>query len=460
MSLPSAFTDGMRGLLRAEADGFFNALSNKSAVNGLRCNTLKLEPPQLKELLGIPLSPVPWCAEGFTYETDGETRPSKSPLYHAGLFYLQEPSAMAPAAILDARPGERVLDLCAAPGGKSVQLAGRLRGQGALVSNDLSATRGRALVKNLALCGAVNAVVTFERPDRLAARFVEYFDKILVDAPCSGEGMFRKDGNAAKGWTANKPEACAQTQRALLRHAAGMLKPRGRLVYSTCTFNTRENEDVIEGFLNERADFSIVPLDSARLGLSEGFLEGSARAWPHRANGEGHFICLLEKGGAFEETAPRKSETQTAPAFARTLFERFCDAHLTKTGGALLDGAGLALYGDALYAENRDVSGLLRGLRVARGGRLLGELRKDRFEPSHTLALSLRKEDARYAADFSPDAEGCARYLRGESLDAGTLGNEAADEKAYVLVCVAGFPLGWARLAGGRLKNRYPQEWV
>ena len=297
MDLPEEFVKNIKGLLSDEADMFFSALESDANLGGLSCNLLKLSPSKLEALLDMPLSPVKWCKTGFTYSKDVK-RLSKSPLYKAGLYYLQEASAMAPVAVLAPKPGDRVLDLCAAPGGKSVQIAGQLGGEGILVANDASATRSLALVKNLSLCGAANAVITTEQPRRLAERFYEYFDKILIDAPCSGEGMFRRDSNAIKGWTGNKPSACNAMQTDILICGAKMLKPGGRLLYSTCTFNQTENEGTVNSFLKTHPEFNIAGINHDLLGISKGIgFEGAGRIWPHRQNGEGHFLCLLEKGG-------------------------------------------------------------------------------------------------------------------------------------------------------------------
>ena len=255
-----------------------------------------------------------WCPDGTLYP-DTE-RPAKSILYHAGLFYIQEPSAMCPVEVLKPEPGHRVLDLCAAPGGKSSQIAGHLQGRGLLVANDASPSRSRALVNNLERMGVTNAVITTELPKKLADRFPQFFDRILIDAPCSGEGMFRRDADAVKAYTANKPAACVAMQQEILRFAAKMLKPGGRLVYSTCTFNTQENEDMICGFLEGHSDFAIVPIDHETLGISLGLkdLPQAGRIFPHRAKGEGHFVALLERTDA--NTVLSERDEQHSPVIA------------------------------------------------------------------------------------------------------------------------------------------------
>jgi len=457
-SLPKDFVEKMRQLMGIEAEALFKVLLSGVKISGLRVNSLKVEPQNLIDLLDMPLNPVSWCKTGFTYPSDIAQRPSKVPLYQAGLYYLQEPSAMAPVVVLDPKPGERVLDLCAAPGGKSVQIAGQLQGQGLLVSNDTSATRCRALVKNLTLSGTTNAVVTTEMPQRLTGRFANFFDKILVDAPCSGEGMFRKDPDAAKAWTSNKPADCVAMQANILKNAAEMLKPSGRLMYSTCTFNPEENEGTIANFLKSHPDFEVVPIQVAD--FAEGrpdwidappSLKGAARLWPHKLNGEGHFLCLLERKGIWQNES-----VAAKPGKPSKLFKEFCETHLNYTPDGFNFVTNISKRGDGLlFALPPDLPDL-SGLRVARSGWFLGEIKKDRFQPSHAFALGLGAGSAKYVCNFTHYSdENCQRYLRGESLEMDIDGN-----KIWVLVCVSGFPLGWGRLVNGRLKNKYPQGWV
>ena len=454
--LPQEFTEKMRQLMGSEAEELFEALQSGVKTSGLRVNSLKTDPQQLIDLLDMPLTPVPWCKTGFTYPSDMAQRPSKIPLYQAGLYYLQEPSAMAPVVVLDSKPGEHVLDLCAAPGGKSVQIAGQLQGQGLLVSNDTSATRCRALVKNLTLNGATNAVVTTETPQRLAGRFANFFDKILVDAPCSGEGMFRKDPDAVKAWTSNKPADCVAMQVSILKHAAEMLKPGGRLMYSTCTFNPEENEGTIANFLKSHSDFEVVPVTGFAEGRPDWIdapksLKGAARLWPHRLNGEGHFLCLLERKGNAQDEA-----ISTKPGKPGKIFKEFCEAHLNYIPDGLNFVTNTSKRGDGLlFALPPDLPDLA-GLRIARSGWFLGEIKKDRFQPSHAFALGITSKDAKFVYNFPHYSdENCQRYLRGESLEL-----DIGENKVWVLVCVSGFSLGWGRLVNGRLKNKYPQGWV
>ncbi|MCL2372197.1 MAG: RsmB/NOP family class I SAM-dependent RNA methyltransferase [Defluviitaleaceae bacterium] len=477
MQLPQQFLVEMKEILGAEYQAFlqgFDALP----LRGVRFNLLKLRDSGPEELRGLAgevfgqdiTRPVPWCGEGFIYPSaasEAETlRPAKSVFYRAGLFYIQEPSAMSPAQVLAAQPGERVLDICAAPGGKSAQIAGHMQNAGLLVSNDLSPTRSRALVKNLELAGVRNAIVLTEHPKKLAARFSGFFDRILVDAPCSGEGMFRRDPDAVKAYSAAKPEVCMAMQREILRHAAKMLRPGGRLVYSTCTFNISENEGMIAEFLAENEGFSLVEINHRGLGLSCGrgapeVAAAVARIWPHLSPGEGHFIACLQKddGEHLIEDAPaeapkmskkqRKGETSNIQLLPRE-FTAFCQENLMGFNMA----TPFQLHGKSLYLQPETID--LSGLRVARSGWYAGEIEKDRFTPSQAFAMGLTRAEACFAVEL-PEADAW-RYLKGESLPfAQTL--SATVKKPWVLICHRGYPLGWAKLVQGRLKCQLPTGW-
>jgi len=487
MPLPEPFLAQMRELLGEEFNAFL-ATYNKPSHRGLRFNLLKYDESHPYENLPAPLTTIPWCKEGYQYPP--ETRPAKSILYSAGLFYIQEPSAMSPAAILRPSPGQRVLDICAAPGGKSVQLAGYMQGEGMLVSNDISPSRCRALVKNLELAGVTNAVVLTEKPNRLAERFAGYFDCILVDAPCSGEGMFRRDPDAAKAYTANKPESCAAMQQDILRHAADMLKPGGRMVYSTCTFNPLENEIAVSTFLSAHPDFELLPIDHKGLGISNGrggwvgeiasgsvtasLLNRTARIWPHTASGEGHFIALMAKtdkhepidNSVFHKPTEAENTEQTTgkrrnqpSAINHPLcplpeeFVVFCKENLHPSAFSSPNQI-IHRHNNALFLQPESLD--LGGLRVARSGWLLGECAKGRFTPSQAMAMGITKAQARYAIDL-PKSE-ALRYLKGETLTPDSF--VPPPGKLWVLICHCGLPLGWARLVQGRLKNQLPTSWV
>lgn len=311
-NLPRNFTEKMKKLLGTEFDNFMSSY-DAPRVYGLRINRLKLNVQQWKELSSISgdVRPVPWAEDGLYYK-EGE-RPGKHPHYHAGLYYIQEPSAMAPVELLDVQPGHRVLDLCAAPGGKSTQIAGKLQGSGVLVTNDNAKERTKALAKNIELAGVRNAVVLNEEPAALASVFTEWFDRILVDAPCSGEGMFRKDETMIAEWEKHSVERCSVMQRDILNHAAAMLSPGGLIVYSTCTFSPEENEQQIAAFLAEHEDFIVEAVPhhfgwtAGRADLASGNVQldperqqsinGTVRLWPHRIEGEGHYAAVLRRIG-------------------------------------------------------------------------------------------------------------------------------------------------------------------
>ncbi|MBS6954837.1 MAG: RsmB/NOP family class I SAM-dependent RNA methyltransferase [Enterocloster asparagiformis] len=294
--LPEAFAGNMRALLGDEEYTSYIESFEEDWKPGLRANGLKISPEELKAMLPWRLEPVPWAASGFYYEAD-QARPAKHPAYYAGLYYLQEPSAMTPGEMLPVEPGDRVLDLCAAPGGKSTQLGARLQGRGLLVSNDISNSRARALLKNLELAGVPNICVTSESPNKLSQAFPEFFDKILVDAPCSGEGMFRRDSDMVKDWSSRGPAYYGPLQREILAAAVAMLRPGGYILYSTCTFSREEDEETVAFALERFPDLQLVPLDAGRVpGACGGIgLDKCMRLFPHRIKGEGHFLALMRK---------------------------------------------------------------------------------------------------------------------------------------------------------------------
>ena len=449
MRLPESFVSRMQDLLKEEWRELFQAWQGEP-YQGLRVNTLKISARELIKRVPFNLESIPWVEEGYYYPW-GE-RPAKHLYYQAGLYYLQEPSAMAPVACMDIKPGEKVLDLCAAPGGKSTQIAAKLKGQGLLVTNDNNVERVKALVWNMEHWGATNAVVTNETPERLAGVFPSYFDKILVDAPCSGEGMFRKDPRAIKSWETYSGENCAALQKEILETAAGMLKPGGRLMYSTCTFSPQENEGVIAEFIRKHPEFKTVPLPLAP-GWEQGRPEWinnalvsvreTRRLWPHKVKGEGHFLALLEKEGTEKEAAPpgHWGEGQKLePLYA------FMEENLSYA----LEGP-FWLQGQYVYKIPRALPPM-HGLKVARPGWFVGVLKNKRFEPSQALAMGLNKKDVRRALSFSLEDGVAERYLKGETL-------LVDGEKGWTLVCLEEFPLGWGKQTGEYLKNYYPPGW-
>ena len=503
VQLPEAFLARMKGLLGAEMKVFEASYENERA-QGLRFNTRKgsLEEDQMRYREKFGLKPVLWCREGFYYEA--ESRPGRSALHEAGAYYIQEPSAMAVVSVLDPKPGERVLDLCAAPGGKSTHLADRMQGKGLLVSNEIHPARAKILAQNIERMGIAHAVVTNESPENLAPRFPEFFDRIVVDAPCSGEGMFRKDEEARNQWSPAHVKMCAERQQRILDQAGSMLRPGGRLVYSTCTFAPEEDEQGIADFLSRHPEFSIVahPEDEIPEGISCARPEWSQiecpelvhtfRIWPHKAEGEGHYLALLEKAGVsgkqgdldeFDQSAERAGDwidAQTQNDFAVENGKKSQKKDKKKEKGRKRDAfsagidreqlalwqefeketlvepifcenpASRILFGEQLYQLPEGMPDL-SGLRVLRPGLHLGTIKKNRLEPAHALALALRPDQVRRSVDYPADSQEIRTYLGG-----GTLSCDPS-EKGWVLICVDGFSLGWAKATGGSLKNHYPK---
>ena len=429
-NLPPSFLARMRAQLRTEeAFNAFLASYDRPARRGVRVNNLKITREEFLKISPFSLRPVPWEENGFYVDENIKTG---GHAYHfAGLYYSQEPSAMSVAPLLNAKPGERVLDLCAAPGGKSTQLAGAMRGEGILVCNEINGERARILSQNIERLGVTNAVVLNASPEALAARFQGYFDKILVDAPCSGEGMFKKNRKEAlENWSVANVAACAARQKNILSSAAQMLAAGGRLVYSTCTFAPAEDEEQIEAFLRDYPSFTLL---------------AQKKLYPHETDCEGHFYAVLQKSDLSSQKAGKERvQTGNLSAKERALFTDFCR-------GALRDfpWKDRVLYraGETLYALPQGVFTLDK-LPVLRAGIRLGNFDKGRFTPAHALAVCLKAENV--LRNVSLSEEECAGYLRGET--------EGAEiENGWCLVCVDKYPLGWGKATNGVIKNHYPK---
>lgn len=487
-------------MLDGEYQAFLDSYEQRRK-RGLRVNTMKISPQEFRERFPYPLEPVPWVPEGFAVR-DGDPV-AAHPFYAAGLFYLQEPSAMTPAGFLPVEKGDRVLDLCAAPGGKSTQLAAKLAGTGLLVSNDNSKTRARALLRNLELFGTRNAVVTCAEPADLEIRFRGFFDKILVDAPCSGEGMFRKSQDAVQTWSQGKVRNCAATQQTILKSAVAMLRPGGLLMYSTCTFSPEEDEGTISWLLEQYPEMKIqkLPMPQGFAGGNPSWGNGSEelekciRIWPHKVTGEGHFLALLRKevpefgysagfsapeenkglaaAESIEESkagqnkkgkgkrsgreagrraasaanqasgTPSQEERELIHSFFRDGGAEDCPREITERGGR------------ACLEKLNPLT--LSGIEVFRNGLYAGDWKKGRFEPSQPLALALSKEE--YPARFSLAADDprLESFLKG--MEIRTEAGDHAPESGWVLICAENYPLGWAKAVKGRLKNKYPASW-
>ena len=449
---PELFEARMKALLGEEYDAFLASYDRPRNV-GLRLNPLKTE--QVPDLSHFGLTPVPWAAHGYYY--DSATRPGLSAYHEAGLYYLQEPSAMAPAGLLDVRPGMKVLDLCAAPGGKTTQLAAALQGQGLLVCNEINPKRAKILSRNVERLGIANALVLNEHPQKLESRFAGFFDRILVDAPCSGEGMFRKEEAAVTDWSPETVEMCANRQVEILHSASLMLKPRGRLVYSTCTFAPQENEGAVSRFLAQHPEFSVVQADAPWFAPGHpewvenpaADMEKTFRLWPHLLHGEGHYAAVLEKSpdapvGRADPCPPkgsRKNGGQGSGRPTEALLKDFC-----KENGLALPEGRLLSFGQSLFLVPEEMPEL-DGLKVLRPGLELGEVLKNRFEPAHAWALWLK--EAKSVANFPADSPEIAAFLRGEAIP--------GPQTGWTLVTADGLSLGWVKGSGGILKNHFPK---
>ena len=444
MSLFVDFTKYMENLL-PDSQRFFNAL-DKPYTKGIRINTIKEEFDYSLSFIGKNVENVRWYLHGF-YLSDKKI--TKNPLYNAGCFYIQEPSAMLPASVLPIEKDDIVLDLCAAPGGKSTLIGEKLGGSGLLISNDISHSRCAPLAKNIERHGIANICVLNENSGKLKNTFCEYFDKILVDAPCSGEGMFRKDPKAIGSWIDKGPDYYTPIQAELLEDAASMLKPGGLIAYSTCTFNTMENEERITAFLAKHTDFEPYEIDHESFGISKGLmgLDFCARIWPHIQNGEGHFLAILRKKG---EKLPQKNitknENKANPDKIKAVKEFMEENVNYKLSGNIVFHEDTAMLASPYLPD-------MTGLRLFRSGIKLGNVKDKRFEPDQALAMALYKDDAKNVLDFDVADINIAKYLNGESLD-------ISAPKGWHLICVNKNPLGWAKSDGKRLKNKLAKGWI
>lgn len=436
--LPEEFLQNMKDLLKDEYDNYLDSFNKKRAY-GLRINTTKISVRDFLKINPFKLTPIKWSDDGFYY--DENDNPSKHPYYYAGLYYLQEPSAMLPAQVLPIEENDYVLDVCAAPGGKSSKLACKLNNTGALFCNDISVSRAQVLLKTIENFGIKNSYVMANDTDALKKNFDNFFDKILVDAPCSGEGMFRKSPELINSWMEKGNDYYPNIQKKILDDSIAMLKQGGKLVYSTCTFSIKEDEEVIEYILDKYPEVKVLPIKKY-----DGFMDGltpktknCVRLYPHKIEGEGHFVCLLCKG---EEKTNNNNNTNNPiniPSI-EYLDMSFTNGHFVTRE-------------NKLYFEP-NINHNLKGLRILRSGLLLGEYKHDKFEPSIALALSIKQSDYKNIINFNLDDERVIKFLKCETLDV-----KDKHKEGYTLVCVDNFPLGFIVINKGIGKNKYPANY-
>ena len=424
--LPEKFIERIKTQLPEEEWSAFFSVYEKTPYKGIRVNTLKCAKEDFKEISPFALEEIEWEQNGFYVQ---EEKVGAHPYHFAGLFYSQEPSAMSVAPMLEVAEGERALDLCSAPGGKGTQLASRMQGEGIIVLNEPVFSRAKILSQNVERMGIKNAVVTSELPQTLSKHFVEYFDKILVDAPCSGEGMFRKNADEALSeWSEENVALCADRQKQILQEAVKMLKNGGRLAYSTCTFAPEEDENQLAWLVETYPELTVIKEE---------------KIYPHLKRGEGHYAFVVEKtsgdGADRTQTAKRNLTRQGETAyrdFEKSFFKEKFAYNLHEANGILYDlPRGMFEF---------------KGINVLRAGVRLGELINGRFEPSHSLAMSVKAGECKNVLSLKLSDDRVEKFLRGESI-------EGELPKGWCLVCVDGYPIGLGKSVNGVIKNHVPK---
>lgn len=438
MRLPEEYLQNMKELLKDDYNQYLSSFEN-NRFYGLRVNTNKISIKDFLKINPFKLKPIPWTSDGFYYEE--EDKPTKHPYYYAGLYYIQEPSAMLPAEVLPIEENDIVLDACGAPGGKSSKLANKLNGTGLLIANDISISRAQVLLKTLESQGIKNSYVMAQDINDIPS--TNCFDKILIDAPCSGEGMFRKDPDLIKSWLEKGNEYYSNIQKQIIAKALSLLKDGGQLVYSTCTFSKKEDEDIVEYALSICPDLKVLPIK-----MHEGFVSGltentknCVRLYPHKINGEGHFVALLQKG-AYKQNNHIENTIINKPNI-----EFFNHINMKFNNGSFINRD------NKIYFEpNYNFSS--KGLRILRSGLYLGEIKHDKFEPSQALALALNSSEYDNILNLDIDDDRVIKYLKCETLDV-----KDKYKDGLVLVCVDSFPLGFGKIDKGILKNKYPANY-
>ncbi len=436
INLPEEYLHNMKELLKDEFDDYLKSFEETRNYS-LKVNTSKISVEEFLKISPFHLSPVPWTDDGFYFDEQLD-KPSKHPYYYAGLYYLQEPSAMLPAQVLEINNNDLVMDACAAPGGKSLKLANKLNGTGVLFSNDISVSRAQILLNTLQSGGITNAYIMANDICELKG-MDETFDAILLDAPCSGEGMFRKEPALIKSWLENGNEYYADLQKKIIEAGLKLLKPGGKMVYSTCTFSPQEDEEVIEYALSICPELKVLPIKMYE-GFAQGITENTrncVRLYPHRINGEGHFVAYLQKGEENKGT-PNNSYRKELPSF--DFFKR-----------VKMDINSKLTQRKEKYYLEKDLPFDTSKLRILRSGLYLGEEKHGKFEPSQALALALKENEFTSVINLSNDDPRVIKFLKCETLDVKEFKNDG-----YTLVCVDHYPLGFGIVKNGTLKNKYP----
>lgn len=453
-AFPPRFIERMRQMYGSQAD---EVLADDSApARGLRVNTLKCSVEHFRELWQGAAEPVPFCPEGFA--VDPAFKAGADPLHHAGAYYMQEPSAMSAVTVLAPKPGERILDLCAAPGGKSTQISSALQGQGLLWSNEYVHGRAKILAQNIERCGVRNAVVSNAESTLLAERLAGFFDGVLVDAPCSGEGMFRKEEAALTHWSEDNIRLCADRGRDILDAAAKMVRPGGRLVYSTCTFAPEENECQIAAFLARHPDFALVDtgVDFGRAALPWEVVAPFAddptppaadltlcRRITPADGGEGHFVALLQRQGEAEQDLSWMTTEPAVDLYSKQAADLYQECFTDEPTGTF------AVYGGQVRLMPPDLPDFA-GLPILAAGLAVGEICKNRLEPCHAAFMAAKAADCRQCVDLSTDDRRLTAFLKGMEIP-------VEGVKGWTAVAVGGITVGFGKASNGVLKNRYPK---
>lgn len=449
-TLPSPFCERMKKLLGNELDDFLLELEKGTASKAL----LAAQVPCEDEIKALHLSQVPYAENGYYFDFDGI---GNTPRHHAGLFYVQDPSAMATLASVSHLNFSTVFDACASPGGKTVHAALLSKKEGFFVSNEFNTSRCKALVGNIERLGLLNnAVTNFDMSEKneLSEAYSDFFELVICDAPCSGEGMFRKYPSEAIGeWSEQNVLSCAKRQRSILSVCAGMVKNGGYLLYSTCTFSLEENELQINGFLKENPEFSLIPVnEKVRRYTADGYVADGCdesirlcrRFYPHIARGEGQFIALMQKQGATGDIRkkntfltlqkPSAAELKIVSAFTDDCIEDFDLSKVFKYKENLI------------YTEFADC---LPPKKLFSCGIKLGEVKKDRFEPHHQLFKCFGHSFKRKIF-LNDNDERAMRYIHGETV-------EADIQNGWCAVMYGGSVLGGGKTVDGVIKNHYPK---